>query len=164
MAGAWPSLNNHPVRPTPSTAPRTASPRRPSPSCRSNTPVHYGPGTAAGVRRTKGMRRGSPTQRQGRNHLSQLSPYRRGGRAPARLAQDRVTLGQGRQATLPEDPGRPPPLPRSRDPRAGQRTSRGSDRLTVQSVRGRRTAPLSATLATGNGRSTMVGALLLGFV
>ncbi|HEV2922049.1 MAG TPA: hypothetical protein VG673_22845, partial [Actinomycetota bacterium] len=46
---------------------------------RSNTPVHSGPGTAAGVRRTKGMRRGSPTQRQGRNHLPQLPSYRRGG-------------------------------------------------------------------------------------
>ena len=43
MAGAWPSLNNHPVRPAPSTAPRTASPRQASPSCRSNTRSTAGP-------------------------------------------------------------------------------------------------------------------------
>jgi hypothetical protein len=130
MAGAWPSLNNHPVRPATKHGtekpPRPAGPRRRG---RSNTPVHCGPGTAAGVRPTKGMRRGSPTQRQGRNHLPQLPPYRRGGRPPARLAQDRVPLGQGRQATLPEDPGRPPPLPRSRDPRPGRGTSRESHSL-----------------------------------
>ena len=44
--------------------------------------VQHQPGTAAGVRRTKGMRRGSPTQRQGRNHLSQLPLGRRGRRHP----------------------------------------------------------------------------------
>ena len=33
------------------------------------------------------MRRGSPAQRQGRNPLSQLPPYRRGRRHPARLAK-----------------------------------------------------------------------------
>jgi hypothetical protein len=115
------------------------------------TPVHCGPGTAAGLRRTKGMRRGSPTQRQGRNHLSQLPPYRRGGRPPARLAQDRVPLGQGRQATLPEDPGRPPPLPSSRDPPAGRGTSRRSHSLSgaVRSFRpGWQTPTGSAAPAT----------------
>jgi len=50
-------------------------------------PVTTGPGTAARVRRTKGMRRGSPTRRQDRNPLSQLPPYRRGGRPPPCLAQ-----------------------------------------------------------------------------
>jgi hypothetical protein len=40
------------------------------------------------------MRRGSPTQRQGRTHLSQPPPGRRGGRHPARLAQDRVPLAK----------------------------------------------------------------------
>src|SRR5512132_2141056 len=88
------------------------------------------------------MRRGSPTQRQGRNHLSQLPPHRRGGRPPPRLTQDRVPLGRGRQAPLPEDPRRPPALPRSRDPPAGRGPARGGDRLTVRSVRrGRSTAP-----------------------
>jgi hypothetical protein len=90
---------------------------------------------AAGVRRTKGMRRGSPTQQQGRTHPPQLPPGRRGGRPLARLAQDRVPLGQGRQAAVPQDPGRPPPLPRGRDPRPGRRTSRGSKGLTVRSSR-----------------------------
>ena len=85
------------------------------PEISAEQPVHSGPGTAAGVRRTKGMRRGSPTQRQGRNHLSQLPPYRRGGRPPPRLTQDGVPLGQGGQAALPEDPGRPSSVPRSRD-------------------------------------------------
>src|SRR4030095_2208561 len=36
---------------------------------------------------------------------------------------------QGRQAAIPEDPGRSPPLPRSRDPPAGRGTSPGGDRL-----------------------------------
>ena len=56
---------------------------------RPNNPVHIGPGTAAGVRRTTGMRRGSP-QRQGRNHLppSWAAPrpaVRAAGRARKRL-------------------------------------------------------------------------------
>src|SRR5215218_9895623 len=101
----------------------------------------------------EGMRRGSPTQRQGRNHLPQLPPYRRGGRHPPRLAQDRLPLGQGRQATVPEDPRRPPPLPRSRDPRPGHRTSQRSDRLSGPGGSSRTER-----------RSNMVGALLLGFV
>ena len=37
------------------------------PGISADQPVHSGPGTAAGVRCTKGMRRGSPTHRQGRN-------------------------------------------------------------------------------------------------
>jgi hypothetical protein len=48
-------------------------------------------------------------------------------------------LGQGRQAPLPEDPGRPPPLPRSRDPPAGRGTPRGEDSL-------RRSSPFSRPL------------------
>jgi hypothetical protein len=127
--------------------PRPAGPRRRG---RSNNP---GPLRARHCCRsppTKGMRRGSPTQRQGRSQLSQLPSYRRGGRPPACLAQNRVPLGQGRKATLPEDPGRPPPLPRSRDPRAGRGTSRGSDCLTGASgLSSRRQTPTgSAAPAT----------------
>jgi hypothetical protein len=114
--------------PAPATAPRNCLARQ---------------GFAVGVGRTtdplgarcwtpphEGRRRGSPTRRQGCNHLSRLPAGRRGRRHPPRLAQDRVPLGQGRQASLPEDPGRrPPPLPRSRDPQAGPGTSRGGDHL-----------------------------------
>jgi hypothetical protein len=96
--------------------------------------VTTGPGAAAGVRRTKGMRRGSPGQRQGRNPLSQLPAGRRGGRHPACLAQDRVPLGQGRQAAVPEDPGRSPPLSRCRDPRASRGTARGGCGLRTRFV------------------------------
>ena len=49
------------------------------------------------------MRRGSPTQRQGRNHLSQLPPYRRGRRSP-RLAQDHACWAKEGKLPLPEDP------------------------------------------------------------
>ena len=129
MAGAWPSLNNRPARSSTRYGTEEPSGPRVSPSLSDEQPVTTGPGAAAGVRRTKGMRRGSPPQPQGRNHLPQLPPYRRGRRPPPRLTQDRVPLGQGRQATLPEDPGRSPPLPRSRDPRPGRGTSRGSHRL-----------------------------------
>jgi hypothetical protein len=45
----------------------------------------------------EGMRRGSPTQRQGRTRASSLPVGRRGGRHLARVAQDRVPLGQGRK-------------------------------------------------------------------
>ena len=42
----------------------------------------------------EGMRRGSPTQRQGRNYLSQLPAGRRGGRHSPRLTQDCVPLAK----------------------------------------------------------------------
>ena len=84
---AWSGLDHRPVRPG-------ISADQPGP--------HRAPD--AGVRRTKGMRRGSPTRRQGRTHLPQLPPHRRGSRPPPRLTQDGVALGQGRQAALPEDP------------------------------------------------------------
>jgi hypothetical protein len=48
---------------------------------------------------------------------------------------DRVPLGQGGQAALPEDARRPPSLPRSRDPRTGRGASRGGHGLAVQSSR-----------------------------
>jgi excisionase family DNA binding protein len=73
--------------PAPGTAPRNQLCSGPSPSVSDEQPVTTGPGNAAGVHRTKGMRRGSPTQRQGLNHLPQLPPHRRGRRHPARLTQ-----------------------------------------------------------------------------
>jgi hypothetical protein len=93
-------------------------------------------GTAASVRQTKGMRRGTPTQRQVRKHLSQLPADRRGGRDPVGVAQDRFSLGQGGQAALPENLGRPSPLPRSRDPGVGRRASRGGQGLGSPVLRG----------------------------
>jgi Type II/IV secretion system protein len=81
------------------------------------------------VRRRKGMRRGSPSQRQSRNHRSQLPAGRRGGRHLARVAQDGVPLGQGRQTAVPEDPWWSPPLPGGRDPPAGRRAPGAADNL-----------------------------------
>jgi Metallo-beta-lactamase superfamily len=100
-------------------------------------------------------------------HLSLWQPEERllvVGRHPPRLAQDRVPLGQGRQAAVPEDPGRPSPVPRSRDPRPGRGTSRGSERLTVRRfVEDGRPHPVGGP-GDRQGRSTVVGALVLGFV
>src|SRR5215208_6328057 len=75
------------------------------------------------------MRRGSPTQRQSRNRRSQLPAGRGGGRHLARVAQDRVPLGQRRQAAVPEDPWRPPPLSGGGDPPAGRRPAGAADGL-----------------------------------
>src|SRR5829696_5929408 len=108
MVGAWSGLDNRPVHPASRIGPMqpsgpqvftvvaggTTAPVRPS-----------GPGPTAGARRMKGMRRGSPIQRQRRNRLSQLPADRRGGRDPVRVAQDGVPLGRGRQAAFPENPG-----------------------------------------------------------
>lgn len=79
----------------------------------------------------KGMRRGSQTRPQGRNHCSPLPPRRRGSRDPAGLAQDNCPLGQRGQAPLHEDPRRSPPLPRGRDPRVGHGASRRAHRVGV---------------------------------
>jgi hypothetical protein len=81
------------------------------------------------LRRTKGMRRGSPTQRQGRTRPSPLPPHRRGGRHLAGVAQDRVPLGQGRQAPVSEDAGWPPALPGGGDPPARRRAPGAADGL-----------------------------------
>ena len=129
MAGAWPSLNNRPVRPAPTTATRnhlrrhqliavvgrTTDSSRAWHSCRSPPHERDAPWQP------------NPAARPQPPLLATSGPPRC--RHPARLTQDRVPLGQGRQATLPEDPRRPPPLPRSRDPRTGRGTSRGSHDL-----------------------------------
>src|SRR5687768_18503025 len=75
------------------------------------------------------MRRGSPIQRQGRTRPSTLPAGRGGGRHLARVAQDRVPLGQGRQAPVPEDPWWPPALSGGRDPPAGRRAPSAADGL-----------------------------------
>src|SRR4029450_6839713 len=72
---------------------------------------------------------GNPTQRQGRPPPAQLPPSRRGGRHPARVTQDRVPLGQGGPAAVPQAPWWPPALPRSRDPPAGRRAPGAADNL-----------------------------------
>src|SRR4029450_4651842 len=81
------------------------------------------------------MRRGNPTQRQGRTHLSPLPPHRRGGRHLARVAQDRVPLGQGRQATVPEDPWWASPLPGHGAPPAGRRAAGAANSLSRSVLR-----------------------------
>src|SRR5215208_1862630 len=80
------------------------------------------------------MRRGSPTQRQGRTRHTEVSPYRRGGRHPARVPQDRVPLGQRRQTAVPADPWRPPPLSGGRDPPAGRRAPSAIDGLSSRAL------------------------------
>jgi hypothetical protein len=66
MAGSWIGLHNHPVGPARSrvTASIVAVPL--PPSWPDEHPVHSGPDPATGSAARKGMRRGSPTQRQGR--------------------------------------------------------------------------------------------------
>jgi len=80
-----------------------------------------------------GGREGQARQGQGQawQGQRQVVLHRRGRRHPPCLAQNGVALGQGRQAAVPEDPRRAPPLPRSRGPRPGRGTSRGNFRLTT---------------------------------
>ncbi len=54
---------------------------------------------------------------------------------PACVAQDRVPLGQGRQAAVPEDTWWPSALPGRRDPSTGRRAGGTADRLSGQSLR-----------------------------
>jgi hypothetical protein len=103
IASSWAGLYDRPVGPARSRATTSTVAVPLPPAWPDEHPVHSGPGTASGSAARKGMRRGSPTQRQGRTRSSPLPPDRRGGRHPARVAQDRVPLGQGRQATVPED-------------------------------------------------------------
>src|SRR5215211_437303 len=131
MAGSWVGLHARPVRPALGSVPPAASPApvpavvtgRTLPPLRARHRIR--------VRRTKGMRRGSPTQRQGRTRGSPLSPSRRGGRHLACVAQDRVAMGQGGQAPVPEDPWWPPALPGDRDPPARRRAPGAADGLSV---------------------------------
>jgi hypothetical protein len=99
MVGAWSGLDNRPVRP--------ASRRRPGAICVAGVAIVVAAGQSGPAPlpspATEGMRRGSPTQRQGRNRVSEVLADRPGGRPVVRVAQDRVPLGQGGQATLPED-------------------------------------------------------------
>src|SRR4030095_2780433 len=52
----------------------------------------------------------------------------RGGRSSPRVAEDRVPVGPGRQASLPADLGGPPALSGQRDPRPGGRAADVADR------------------------------------
>jgi len=67
--------------------------------------------------------------RQPHDRESQLPADRRGGQHPACVAQDRVPLGQGRQAPFPEDARRASPLPGGQDPRARQPAPRRGEDL-----------------------------------
>src|SRR4030095_2869660 len=51
----------------------------------------------------------------------------RGGRSSPRVAEDRVPVGPGGQASLPADLGGPPALPGQRDPRPGGRAADVAD-------------------------------------
>src|SRR5512133_109463 len=95
------------------------------------------------------MRRGSPTQQQGRTRASPLPPYRGGGRHLARVAQDRVPLGQGGQAAVPEDPWWPPPLPGDRDPPARRRAPGATDNLAWSGCFGMVVSPTSPLADAG---------------
>jgi hypothetical protein len=122
---AWSGLDHRPVRPGIAAEP----PSTPGPA----------PLPASAARRDAPWQPNPPARPQPPTPATSTPPR---WPTPARLTQDGVPLGQGRQAALPEDPRRSPPLPRSRDPRPGRGTSRGSDRLTTPSVRrGRQTAP-----------------------
>jgi hypothetical protein len=125
--GAWSGLDNRPARPASSTA--TEEPSAPEVLTVGRTTGPIRVRHISRVRRTKEMRRGSPTQRQGRNHLSQLSVDGPGSQPAVRVAQDRVPLGQGGQAALHEDARRSSPLPGVRDPGTGREASRRADRL-----------------------------------
>src|SRR5919199_4485407 len=52
-----------------------------------------------------------------------LPPNVRGSRPTSRVSEDSLPLGPGRQAALPADPWRPPPLPGQRDPGARGRAA-----------------------------------------
>jgi hypothetical protein len=60
---------------------------------------------------------------------AEVPPYSAGRRAPSCIAQDGESLGPGGQTALPPYLGRPPTLPRSRDPGVGRRASRGGHGL-----------------------------------
>src|SRR4029450_7617883 len=65
----------------------------------------------------------------GHTEASAMAASRGGGRHLARVAQDRVPLGQGRQTTVPEDPWWPPPLPGRGNPPTGRYAAGATDGL-----------------------------------
>src|SRR4029450_2938268 len=125
MVGARASPNNRPVRPRPSRVTDRPVLRRTS----------FCSARLSGFGLEKGTH-GGTTQDQRQDRGSELPPHRRGGRYPARLAQDGLPVGQGGQAALPQDPGRAPALSRGQDPRARQRPEGGAHRLGLGTTRG----------------------------
>ena len=126
MVGTWVGLHDRPVRTALSraTASIAAAAR---PCCRGRTTTRSNPGPAP--------QSGPPHEREAPWH-------------PPRLAQDRVPVGQGGQAAVPEDAWWAPTLPGRRDPPAGRRAAGAADGLSGQSLqRSSSTAGLLARLA-----------------
>ena len=110
MAGSLVGLHDRPVRPARGSVTASTVAVTPSSSCPDEHPVHLGPGSATGSAARTGDAPWQPTPAARPPQSSPLPPSGRGGRPLARVAQDRVALGQGGQAAVPEDPWWAPPL------------------------------------------------------